>query len=466
MAITKITSPADYGRVNDTNRLTYKFSSDKYTEANFQFQFNIRAYNADGTYEDLGNYNIYPTSGGTVEFNPAEVYKNVLSYDFNASKTTLTEALNTAKLFQLFCYDFYGTPPSRKTNGNWYESTPPCYYNGCQQNIPYDYMALNAPLANKQWVISGGTGNYLTESNRFELDNDDYAFLYFLAPVAQRPAKIKFTIWFWTTYEYIPDSLALGGYINNTWNRNPSMAQSFTNTDSGGILIAPGSGVGNGIPTITALTSTVVYRTVSSDYAYSNSRAYYFPMGPNQLINYGEMATWQDRWAYYTVDLVTSGNVVLNGNPFTVIRKPKCGKYGKVQLFWLNPHGGFDTFVFDKKKEINYKIDRTTYKQRLPTTSYSTYDAGEKILNVAVTETLTLNSGPVTQLESQLIMQMIQSPVVYLISTYLYNDAYYPFGTPYIVTTDKVKYEQKINSKEIYYEVEMRPSNEKIIQRG
>lgn len=464
MAITNITAPANWGRVNDTNRLTYKFSSDKWTEANYQFQFSLIVYNVDGTYEDLGNYNIYPTSGGTVEFNPAQIYRNCLTYDFNASNTTFSEAPNTARLFQLFCYDFYGTPPSRKTAGNWYESVPPVYFNGCQQNIPYDYMALNAPLANLQWVISGGTGNFLTDANRYELDNDDYAFLYMLCPVAARPAKIKYTIYYWTTVEYLPDNLSIG-FVNNTWNNEPSMAQSFTNTQNTNLIIGPGSGVGVGIPTITALTSTVVYDTNVS-YTYTNVRGYYFPMGPKQLINTSILSSYQDKWSYYTIDVVTSSNTKINGNSFTVMKKTKCNRYGKQQVFWLNPHGGFDTFVFDKKKDIDYNIERTTYKQRLPTASYSTYDAGEKVFNVNVEEVLTLRTGPLTQLESQLIMQLVQSPVVYLITTYTYNDAFYPYGVPYIITTNKIKYEQKKNSKEIYYEIEMRPANQKIIARG
>ncbi len=151
MAITLVKQPDNWGRAFDTNRLIYKFSSNHYTEPNFQFQFNCRYYNVDGTYQDLGTYNIFPKSDGTVEFNPATIYRNFLDPEINLSDTNLEECITMSRKFQLFVWEFYGSPPVRKTLGNWYESTPRIYYNGCQQVIPYDYIPLN-PSGNTIWV--------------------------------------------------------------------------------------------------------------------------------------------------------------------------------------------------------------------------------------------------------------------------------------------------------------------------
>jgi len=531
MPITKISGPSDWGRTNDTNRLTYKFSSNKWTEPNFQFNIGLKVYDADGVSTNLGNYNLYPVSGGTCEFNPAQIYKNFTTFDFNASTTTLEEATNMAKQFQLSVNDFFGTPPKIDGNGNFVETVKPVFYNGCQQNIPYDYMALNAPLANLQWVISGGTtgGTFLTDADKYYLDNDDLAFLYFLCPTTSRPTKIRYSIYYTETTAVQEQEIEPISALAPV--RNQAMANIGTNQINTGppiTIIQP-----HLVP-LTRLTLTTRWDTNVS-YAHNYSVAHYFPMGPKNLIDNAILSGITDTWVYYRVDLcdnvsyndycysnttaapklmpvgsmiyeaqnegvfalISSGGTVLDGDvthpgtgpwshrsgpiyysktasgtrvlntkPFFVYKKPKCDKYTKWQLFWLNPHGGFDNYTFDKIKDIDYNIERTTYKQRLPTDSYSTYDAGEKIFDIKVEEIITLRTGLLTQLESQLIMQLVQSPVVYGITTYYYNDAHYPYGVPYIVVTDAIRYGQKNNTKEVMYEIQIRPANQKILQRN
>ena len=167
---------------------------------------------------------------------------------------------------------------------------------------------------------------------------------------------------------------------------------------------------------------------------------------------------------YYDIDIM-SGSIVLNDQPFRVIKNKNDNKYGKWQVFWLNPHGGFDTFVFDKKNELNYKIKRDTYKIKLGPI-YSTYEAGERVFNTEVTEEITLRSKLLTQMEAQMLTQLAQSPVVYVVMTYQNGLTSIPYGVPYIVVNDKIKYEQKVNDKEITMEITLRPSNQRVVQRN
>lgn len=553
MAITLIKQPDDFGRVFDTNRMTYQFSSSNWTQPNFQFQFNCRYYNVDGTYKDLGTYNIYPISGGTVEFNPSTIYRNFCTQEINLSNTGLEECLTMARRFQLFVYEFYGIPPVRKNTGNWYESTPRTYFNGCQQPIPYDYIPFN-PSGNRLWVMSSGTttkGKFLTDANRYELDNDDYLFLYALGDnIGGRPDKIQYKIYYWGwTLSRNNNETGIGGEfgieLNNNLDSTENLQMSLdTNTQkeiaTGGesMYISNTGGGGGGIAVIhyhSAITSTIVYDTNFTFY-YNNSRAYYFPAGPFQLINYcGALSGYTNKWIYYEINLMKTGtfndycysntiadnllmpvgsqiyeaqtegvfalltsggtemdgdvthpqtgpwshrsgpiytsktsttNATLNASPFQVFRKDKCNKFDKVQIFWLNIHGGFDTYVFSAKKEINQKINRVTYKVKLPTTSYSPYDAGERVFNVNFQTEYTLRTNQLTQMESQLLMGLTTSPVVYMLKTFYYKGGHYPYGVPMIITTDGIKYEQKKNDKVIFMEVKMRPSNESIIQMG
>ena len=191
-------------------------------------------------------------------------------------------------------------------------------------------------------------------------------------------------------------------------------------------------------------------------------------MGPYQLINsVGSpvvLSGHTEDWLYYDIDIL-SGNTILNKNPFRVYNTCKSDRFTKWQLAWLNPHGGFDCYTFDRKNEVNYKLEKTTYKQKLsPNPAFSTYEAGERVFNNVATEEITLRSNLLTQKESQLLIQMSQSPRVYVNTIYHYNGANYPYGVPYIISSDAIKYEQKVNDKEIVMEIKIRPANDIILQ--
>lgn len=464
MSITNITKPATWGRINDTNRLVYKFSSTNTAQPNFQYQFNMKVYFPDnfGSPTDLGTYNIHPAADGTVEFNPYSIYQNYFSNDINLSATVLTELKRSALKFQLYANEFYGSPPTKKVAGGWYEdgSTNPLLsaYNGNQQFIPYDYAPLNYK-GNLRWVMNSTVskqGQFLTDATEFRMDNSDYGFLYALGDNANgRPTRIRYTIKYWTSSGTDPiDSPTAFG---TPWEQNQQPLPQGSNK-----LYMPSGTTEYTMPTdnYTLSTATVYDTTVS--FLYANSIGYYLPCGP---ANASPVAPYLSTWAYYDVDILAT-NTVLNTYPIRFIKTNVCDRYGEPwQLFWLNAHGGLDTFTFDKKRQVDYKIKRDTYKIKLPPT-YSTYDAGERVFNTESTEEVTLNSRLLTQQESQLLVGLVQSPVVYAIRKYTYGTNTSIYSVPYIIVNDSIRYEQKVNDKEIVMSITIRPANEKIIQKN
>lgn len=557
MSVTLVSSPTGWDRAWDTNRCSYTFSSTNYTQPNFNFLIELFLF--DPTYtgatgELIGTFKLYPLDDGTCVFNPTSVYKNYLTYDINLSTSCLTDCINSAKQFQLKCYEYYSTnlttPPAKQ--GTPYSDTGRglIFYNGCQALVPYDYIPLNYLQGNnKQWVMSGLTsGKFLTDATEYRLDNEDEAFLWFLSESTELPAKIQYTICYWdpssaVTYineppvidNYIGLSTTLHDYEESQSDLMPQRRPLSSNYNiTGTTTLAPcwsykiirGTGVtdltfgyidcsgttktkfltsgyltfcarknsvvvyegnytlvnlgacGSTIPEPIIIvppptlkphiTCTNVYDTNISA-LYADSKMFYFPISMRSLIVRSLVNTnIAQNWMYYKINLIDSSGNTYNKNPFYVYNKCKDVKYSKWQLFWLNPHGGFDTFTFDRKIDINYKIERTTYKQRTPAggpTSFDSYFGGEKIFNINSNEEITLRSYSLTQKESQLLIQLSQSPVIYLMKEYKYDtNSVYKYGVPYIVVSDEPKYEQKVNSKIIYYEIILKPANQKIIQ--
>jgi len=463
MAITLISKPSDFGRVWDTNRLTYCFSSNNYTQPNFQFYFSLIYWSWDGTQNNIGNYLVYPNSGGTVTFNPSQIYRNYLSYDFNCSITGLTECVNSSGRFSLSCYEYYGAPPAKLTDGSQWtgevSSYPPMrFYNGCQMNIPFDYNPLNAK-GNALWVMSGATsGQFLTSATEFRGDADDLMFLYFLDDLNGRPTRIRYTVYY-NCYggglPAAPNTLGVGNQISNT----PLYTQDAV-VGTNIILDSPLAVIP---PSWSGICSTVVYDT---NVSYSNyGFMHTIPCGPYQVAKTA-LSGLSSTWLYYTIDLM-SGSTVLNKSPFYIWRNEKCDRFGgKWQLHWLNPQGGWDNYTFDRKFLNTTKIAKSTYKIKLPSdSSFNTYYSGERVFDTQITEEITLRSNLLTQKEAQLLTQLVQSPRVYVSYKYTYSGTTTVYGVPYIITTDEWNYPSKVNDKEVNVEIKLRAANDKIIQR-
>ena len=477
MSVSLISGPSQWGRVYDTNRLTYTFRSSLPSSSyydNFQFHFKVEVMDmTTGSYSTIGTFTLYPSTlpiltGSTyirdVEFNMSDILDKYLTFDINLSKTGLQDVTNMVKRFKLTCSEFYGKPQVVQTSGQYISPDPLILYNGCQEFISYDDPVFN-PLVNKQWVMSGVTsGKFLTDMTEYRLDNDDLAFLYFLSPTTMRPTRIKYTIYQKSGVPSVGGGTGVVGDIDRFLGLNTQREYKKQSLPNGQSIINLDDETIDAVP-VGITTSSVFYDT-NVDYEYTNSLGAYFPMGPYQLINYGiGLSLSANTWLYYDIEL-QSGTTTLNKQVFRVYRKERCDRYGKYQLFWLNSHGGFDTQVFNLAHTIENTIKKTTYQVKIPLNS-TTYDAGERVFNVDIDENITLRVDDLTQKESQIVSDLMMSPVVYLMRKYYYNGAVYPYGLPYIVTTDKDIYMEKVNDKIILKDnIVIRPAWRKIKQRG
>lgn len=93
----------------------------------------------------------------------------------------------------------------------------------------------------------------------------------------------------------------------------------------------------------------------------------------------------------------------------------KCTQYERVRLCWLNRHGGWDYFTFNKDNKKTTEVQRTQYTKTLKW-DYAVGDRGDTILSQKGKESYLLNSDWVTEYEAQWIEELFTSPEVYHIS--------------------------------------------------
>lgn len=131
-------------------------------------------------------------------------------------------------------------------------------------------------------------------------------------------------------------------------------------------------------------------------------------------------------------------------------------------LVWLNKLGGYDSFTFTLNHTINRNISRQQYKKKPNTLNSSNpayeekgTDRGFKDFGNISEQVLTLNSNWVTNKEFEWIVDVFDSPEVYLYD----GSDYYAV----VVTNDEVQ--EKINSKLFNIQLEVKYSNNNITQR-
>tara|TARA_R110000868_G_scaffold245133_2_gene501633 strand:+ start:7689 stop:8618 length:930 start_codon:yes stop_codon:yes gene_type:complete len=119
--------------------------------------------------------------------------------------------------------------------------------------------------------------------------------------------------------------------------------------------------------------------------------------------------------SYYTVR-VEGG--AIKSELMTFYVNAKCSKYTPVRLTWLNRLGGFDSFNFIYKSEIDVDVKRSTYQQEPHTFSGTSWDytkasRGVTTYNVEMTSGMKVNTDFLTDTESAWMEDLFTSPVVY-----------------------------------------------------
>jgi len=92
-----------------------------------------------------------------------------------------------------------------------------------------------------------------------------------------------------------------------------------------------------------------------------------------------------------------------------------CTQYERVRLCWLNRHGGWDYFTFNKDNRKTVEVQRTQYTKTLKW-DYAVGDRGDTILSQKGKESYLLNSDWVSEYEAQWIEELFTSPEVYHVS--------------------------------------------------
>jgi hypothetical protein len=161
---------------------------------------------------------------------------------------------------------------------------------------------------------------------------------------------------------------------------------------------------------------------------------------------------------YYDIQLKLGATVLSETYRVNLIEE--CSKYDTTDLFFLNSLGGFDSFRFNRVRRDNYDIQRKQFKANPytlgATYGYSTSAFKQKTYDTNLTHRVKLFSNWITEAESEWLLDLFTSPVVYAYD-----------GTLVAVNIDTTNYEVKkhIQDNAFFIELDMTYSFESKRQR-
>jgi len=138
---------------------------------------------------------------------------------------------------------------------------------------------------------------------------------------------------------------------------------------------------------------------------------------------YSDWNTHKDNVAYYTVKTKnTTIGVIGQTYRFDIICENGRG-YEGIRLTWLNKHGTWDYYTFNKKSVRSLSTNRKTYTQLSGTWNEATFklhgsSGGRKNYKVDTKEKIKMNTDYISQDESVWLEQLINSPEVYILNGY------------------------------------------------
>jgi hypothetical protein len=150
-----------------------------------------------------------------------------------------------------------------------------------------------------------------------------------------------------------------------------------------------------------------------------------------------------------------------------------CSPYDNVRLCWLNKLGGWDYFNFNMISKMNATITRQEHKKVLPYNYNVLNNQGNRQYNTIATNTeekYTINTDWVTESEYTLLMELLESPEVYIVngieytgSTSILGTAYpVPLVTPIQITTTAYQQKKIINDYNFNLTIEYKKAFDKI----
>ena len=160
----------------------------------------------------------------------------------------------------------------------------------------------------------------------------------------------------------------------------------------------------------------------------------------------------------------TTGASISQG--YTInINCPNGKGYESIRLTWLNQWGTWDYYTFTKKSTRTTSTKGTTYTQLAGTWNESkyrvdSYKGGKKDFRRNATEKIKMNTGFVTEDESVVFEELINSPEVYLLQGYQLdlNNALNQYVTPVRLTTSSFTRKTIANDRLMQYSFEIEKS--------
>jgi hypothetical protein len=204
------------------------------------------------------------------------------------------------------------------------------------------------------------------------------------------------------------------------------------------------------------------------------------PAGPKNLATipaiYNGTAYKYKIWAY--TQATTNGvpnpsywfQHTTRSETFTFNLSCQCSKFKKFNLMWLNPLGGWDYHIFDKRSDLVRNIDRQQFTRHLnsyqgtPGYKYRLGDRGRTTYNTMSSDNWKLRTDFLSGQELTWLSYIYESPEVYWIDNE--NDKIYPVN----LTNEQADIWNKTNYDEkatLYtYEIDIELANDRVVQRG
>ena len=155
------------------------------------------------------------------------------------------------------------------------------------------------------------------------------------------------------------------------------------------------------------------------------------------------------------------------GETYTFNLVDACGKHDRIELFWLNKLGAFDSMLFRGKNTKEISFVKESYTRRLgdqtnspfiyDVIDYTTNDFERQNFNGYQTTTYTLSTGWISESDGDRVIECMGSNTVYM-----YRDNVF---VPVITTIENVQVKTKDNDKLIYYTISLQLTYNTISQR-
>ena len=349
--------------------------------------------------------------------------------------------------FQIEYLNGGGNPNAVETDGDFIFTQDYLFYNGYLSHT--DNLTGSTTNSDFGWNL---------EKAGYNLDGSDISFIQnsntsnYLTPCPKELHARVTDYGTLPTFNVLTNATFFTGAPNDTTNRRYNFTQ-VTMYDANNTLLV----------TFNIDNNTAVG---GFDQATTNARAMIIFLGlyPANLNNWSsDFQTHIANTSYYTVKGVGHpSGLITDEYRINIICDSSFG-YEGIRLTWLNKFGTWDYYTFNQKSIRSLSTSKTQYTQLGGTWNEATYQpngfkGGMKNFRVNATEKITLNTDYLTDLESEWIESLFNSPEVYILTGETPTDnagIINKYVQPVTLTTTSFTRKTKANDKLIQYTFEV-----------